>query len=37
VLSSQGSSGVQLQHGRFLTSFNGVYSQLTTLIENNTP
>jgi len=35
VLSSQGSSGVQLQHGPFLHSFNGVYSQLSTLIENN--
>jgi eukaryotic-like serine/threonine-protein kinase len=37
VLSSQSSNGVQLQHGRFLTSFSGVYTQLSTLIDNNTP
>jgi len=36
VLSSQGSSGVQLQHGSFLNSFNGVFRQLTILINDNT-
>jgi serine/threonine-protein kinase len=37
VLSSQSSSGVQLQHGSFLTSFDGVFRQLTTLIQENSP
>ena len=35
VLSSQSSSGVQLQHGSFLQSFDGVFRQLTTLIQQN--
>jgi len=35
VLSSQGSSNVQLQHGSFLHSFDGVFRQLTTLIQEN--
>jgi serine/threonine-protein kinase len=37
VLSSESSSGVQLQHGSFLQSFDGVYSQLSTLIRENSP
>jgi serine/threonine-protein kinase len=37
LLTNQGSSGVQLQHGSFLTSFDGVFRQLSTLIQENSP
>ncbi len=36
VLSAQSSSSVQLQHGPFVSSFDGVFRQLTTLIGENT-
>jgi eukaryotic-like serine/threonine-protein kinase len=36
ILSTQGGSSVQLRQGSFSQSFDGSYSQLTTLINNNT-